>query len=115
MTEVTALVFEIFFDSSRSRSSMFRKSVLPPKLSCEVWAILTPRSCIRWASSRWTMVAPTWLLMSSPMIGRPRSLKRFCQYGSRPMKTGMQFTKAQPARRICSTYHLVASSEPTGR
>ena len=30
---VTAWVFEIFFDSSRSRSSMFWKSVLPPKLS----------------------------------------------------------------------------------
>ena len=30
---VTAWVLEIFLDSSRSRSSMFRKSVLPPKLS----------------------------------------------------------------------------------
>ena len=30
---VTALVLEIFFDSRRSRSSMLRKSVLPPKLS----------------------------------------------------------------------------------
>jgi hypothetical protein len=30
---VTAWVLEIFFDSSRSRSSMFWKSVLPPKLS----------------------------------------------------------------------------------
>ncbi len=30
---VTACVFEIFFDSSRSRSSMLRKSVLPPKFS----------------------------------------------------------------------------------
>jgi hypothetical protein len=27
----------------------------------------------------------------------------------------MQFTKAQPASSTCSTYHLVASSEPTGR
>ena len=27
----------------------------------------------------------------------------------------MQFTIAQPAARICSAYHLVASSEPTGR
>ncbi len=42
------------------------------------------------------MVAPTWDLMSSPMIGRPRSAKRCCQYGSRPMKTGMQLTNAQP-------------------
>ncbi len=31
--DVTALVFEIFLLSSRSRSSMFMKSVLPPKLS----------------------------------------------------------------------------------
>ena len=31
--EVTAWVFEIFFDSRRSRSSMFLKSMLPPTLS----------------------------------------------------------------------------------
>ena len=31
------------------------------------------------------------------------------------MKTGMQFTIAQPASRICSAYHFVAVSEPTGR
>ncbi len=79
MTEVTALVLEIFFDSRRSRSSMLRKSVLPPKFSCEVWASLTPRSRIRWTSWRCTIVAPTWLLMSSPMIGSPRSRKRSCQ------------------------------------
>ena len=36
MTEVTALVFEIFFESRRSRSSMLKKSMLPPTLSCEV-------------------------------------------------------------------------------
>ena len=30
---VTAWVFEIFFDSSRSRSNMLRKSMLPPTLS----------------------------------------------------------------------------------
>ena len=35
--------------------------------------------------------------------------------GSRAMKTGIQFTKAQPASSTCSTYHFVASSEPTGR
>ena len=38
-----------------------------------------------------------------------------CQYGCDAMKTGMQFTNAQPASRTCSTYHLVAISEPTGR
>ena len=31
--EVTDWVLEIFFDTSRSRSSMFMKSMLPPKLS----------------------------------------------------------------------------------
>src|SRR5437870_7040439 len=31
------------------------------------------------------------------------------------MKTGMQFTNAQPASSTCSTYHLVAISLPTGR
>ena len=30
------------------------------------------------------------------MIGQPASSKRFCQYGSRAMKTGMQFTIATP-------------------
>ena len=32
--EVTDCVLLIFFDSSRSRSSMFMKSMLPPTLSC---------------------------------------------------------------------------------
>ena len=32
-TEVTARVFEIFFDSRRERCSMFMKSMLPPTLS----------------------------------------------------------------------------------
>ena len=53
--------------------------------------------------------------MSSPMIGRFFAAKRFCQYGSRAMKTGMQLMNAQPASRTCSTYHFVASSLPTGR
>ncbi len=64
---------------------------------------------------RCTIVAPTWDLMSSPTIGSPALTKRRFQYSSRAMKTGMQFTIAQPASRICSTYHLVACSEPTGR
>ena len=33
---MTALVLEIFLDSSRSRSSMLKKSMLPPTLSCDV-------------------------------------------------------------------------------
>ena len=36
MIEVTALVFDSFFESSRSRSSMLRKSLLPPTFSWEV-------------------------------------------------------------------------------
>ena len=47
------------------------------------------------------MVAPTCDLMSSPMIGSPLAAKRFCQYGSRAMKTGMQLMNAQPASRTC--------------
>ena len=43
------------------------------------------------------------------------SSKRPRQYGSFAMNTGMQLTKAQPAASTCSTYHFVASSEPTGR
>ena len=31
------------------------------------------------------------------------------------MKTGMQFTKPQPAARACSAYHSVARWLPTGR
>ena len=69
----------------------------------------------RRVSTRWLIVAPTWLLMSSPMTGSPASAKRRCQYGSRPMNTGIALTNATPARSACSTYHLVASSLPTGR
>ncbi len=75
----------------------------------------TPRSWNRRARLRCTIVAPTWDLMSSPTIGSPAFWKRLFQYGSRAMNTGMQFTKPTPASRICSTYHFVASSDPTGR
>ena len=64
----------------------------------------------RRVSTRWLIVAPTWLLMSSPMTGRPSSAKRRCQYGSRPMNTGIALMKPTPAWSACSTYHLVASS-----
>ena len=66
---VTDCVFEIFFDFSRLRSSMFMKSMFPPKFSWYVWSIIVPRSSNRRARVRCTMVAPTWLLMSSPTIG----------------------------------------------
>ena len=73
-----------------------------------MWA--HPNDTIKFAD-----VAPTCDLMSSPMIGSPACSNRRCQYASRAMKTGMQLTIAQPASRICSAYHFVASSEPTGR
>ena len=46
---------------------------------------------------RWTMVAPTWLLMSSPTIGTPASVNFCAHSGSLAMKTGMALTKATPA------------------
>ncbi len=61
------------------------------------------------------MVAPTCDLMSSPMIGRPRSAKRLSHSGREAMNTGTQLTKAQPASSTCCAYHCVAFSEPTGR
>ena len=73
--EVTDWVLEIFLDSRRSRSSMFMKSMLPPTLSWYVRSTVTPRSSNSFASTRCVMVAPTWLLMSSPTIGTPASLE----------------------------------------
>src|ERR1700759_1121596 len=60
--------------------------MLPPTLSCDVRASLTPRSPNRRASERWTIVAPTCDLMSSPTIGRPALRKRLFQYSSRARK-----------------------------
>src|SRR5213075_809497 len=94
---------------------MFRKSELPPTFSCIVRSRCTPRSRKSEVSTRCVIVAPTCDLMSSPMIGSPRSAKRFCQYGSDAINTGMQLMNAQPASSTCSTYHFVAISEPTGR
>ena len=50
--------------------------MLPPTLSCEVCLSFTPRSWNRRASWRWTIVAPTCDLMSSPTIGSPALSKR---------------------------------------
>ena len=47
---------------------------------------------------RCTIVEPTWLLMSSPMMGRPASAKRLAHSRSLAMNTGMQFTNPAPAR-----------------
>ena len=95
--EVTDCVLEIFLDSRRSRSSMFLKSMLPPTLSWYVRSRITPRSSNSFAMTRCVMVAPTWLLMSSPTIGRPAS-SNFCAHSGVPaMKTGSALTKPQPA------------------
>ena len=96
---MTDCVFEIFFDFRRLRSNMFLKSMLPPKLSWYVRSSSTPRSSKRRVRMRWTIVAPTWLLMSSPTIGTPASVKRCAHAGSLAMNTGIAFTKPTPASR----------------
>ena len=90
--DCTDCVFETFFETSRSRSSMFMKSMLPPKLSWYVRSSSTPRSSKSFASTRWVMVAPTWLLMSSPTIGTPASANCPAHSGSLAMNTGSAFT-----------------------
>ncbi len=96
---MTDCVFEIFFDFSRFRSSMFMKSMFPPKFSWYVWSIVVPRSSNRRASVRCTMVAPTCDLMSSPTIGTPASVNLAAHSGSEAMNTGMALTNATPASR----------------
>ncbi len=76
---------------------MFLKSMLPPKLSWYVRSSSTPRSSKSLAMTRCVIVAPTWDLMSSPMIGTPASVNFFAQTGSEAMKTGSALTKATPA------------------
>src|SRR4030065_647362 len=71
-TEVTASVFEIFLDRSRFRFSMFRRWVFPPLFGGYVRRTRMPRSEKRRARARWTIVAPSCDLISSPMIGIPR-------------------------------------------
>ena len=96
---VTDCVLLIFFESNRSRSSMFLKSMLPPKFSWYVLSIARPRSSNRRASRRCVIVAPTWLLMSSPMIGTPASSNFFAHSGLLAMNTGIALTNATPASR----------------
>ena len=43
------------------------------------------------------IVAPTWLLMSSPTIGTPASPNFRAHSGSEAMNTGMQLTNPTPA------------------
>ena len=54
----------------------------------------TPRSSNSLASTRCVMVAPTWDLMSSPMIGTPAAVNLAAHSGSEAMNTGSAFTKA---------------------
>ena len=46
---------------------------------------------------RCTIVAPTWDLMSSPMIGTPAASNLAAHSGSEAMNTGMALTNATPA------------------
>ena len=46
---------------------------------------------------RCVIVAPTWLLMSSPTIGSPASSNFFAQIGSDAINTGRALTNAHPA------------------
>jgi hypothetical protein len=94
---VTAWVFEIFLDSRRSRSSMFLKSMLPPTLSCIVRSSWTPRSSKSLARTRCVIVAPTWLLMSSPTIGTPAARNFSAHSGVPAMNTGSALTNPTPA------------------
>ena len=76
---------------------MFLKSMLPPTFSWYVRSSMTPRSSNSLAMTRWVMVAPTWLLMSSPMIGTPAASNFAAHSGSEAMKTGRALTNATPA------------------
>ena len=76
---------------------------------------MQPRSLNRRAISRWVMVAPTWLLMSSPTTGIPAFLNFSAHGGAEAMNTGMQFTMATPASRQAWAYRAAACSEPTGK
>ena len=71
--------------------------MLPPTLSCIVRSSCTPRSSNSLAITRWVMVAPTWLLMSSPTIGTPASANFLAHTGSEAMNTGSALTNATPA------------------
>ena len=94
----TLCVFDCFLETSRSRSSMFMKSMLPPKFSWYVRLRSTPRSSNSFVRMRCTIVAPTCDLMSSPTMGSPASANRLAHSGSLAMNTGMQFTNPASAR-----------------
>jgi hypothetical protein len=63
---------------------------------------LAPRFLNKSTRVRWTRVAPSWDLMSSPMRGRFFSAKRPAHSGSLAMKTGMLLMKATDASRAHS-------------
>src|SRR5882762_2184547 len=86
----TASVLEIFFDSSRCCSFMFRKSVLPPTLIWYVLSTLTDLSEQSLARVLWTMVAPTTPFTSSPIIGSFFFVNLLPQDWFDAMNTGMQ-------------------------
>ena len=95
--------WKFFFEDKRLRSSMFRKSVLPPTFSWYVLSSSTPRLFEEVGEdSVKTMVAPSWDLMSSPIMGRCRSAKRFPHTGSLAINTGMLLMRPKPASRAHS-------------
>ena len=76
-----------------------QKVGIPPGIELVSPLELDSLSAKRRPSVRWTMVAPTWLLMSSPMMGRPAVLNRSAHSVSEAKKTGTQLTIATPASR----------------
>ena len=109
-----ARVLDSFFDSRRSRSSMFMEVGVAAEI--ELVGAVEPHAALaeQVGEHRCMMVAPTWLLMSSPISGS-RLARSARHSGSEAIKTGMQLTKAHPAARACSAYQRVAFSAPTGR
>ena len=107
-SEVTDLVFEILFDSRRIRSSMLRKSVLPPTFSWTSGRVDAPltKDAEHAVDDRWADLR----LMSSPMIGMPGLVGALRPVVLTGDGDGMQLTAH--AASACSTYHLAASSLP---
>ena len=92
---VTDCVFEIFFDSSRSRSSMFLKSMLPPKLSWYVWS-MRDAAVLEQAGEH--AVHDGGADLALDVVADDRARRRpsnFCAHsGSLAMNTGMALTNA---------------------
>jgi hypothetical protein len=75
-------------------SSMFWKSMSPPKFSWQVRSSCYTTVLEQLGQDALGEVALTWLLMSSPTIGRPAAANFAAHLGSEAMKTGRALTKA---------------------